>query len=290
MARLVEVMCVPHDPTIPATRNRRETLHEGEIRTLDAFALLRERLAAARPDVIVMVAGDHLNQWFMDNMPQFLIGKAQRATGPFPHERDAFGLEDYDVEIEGALARHLLNKGVEGHFDLSYSNEFTIDHGFVVPLSLLRPEQDTPVIPLFTNVMVPPIPPGRRFHELGLAVRELIETFDADTRVAVVTSGHMTNSIGSPTMLSFAQQPLTDWDKSTWHRLHHGDIDELVAESTFEHLYSFGNGTPGFLDYIFALGMVGERRPDWSELTYGPTQLPTGFLEWNEQTLNGGAR
>ncbi|MBA2946838.1 2,3-dihydroxybiphenyl 1,2-dioxygenase [Streptomyces himalayensis] len=290
MARLVEVMCAPHDPTIPATRHRRATLPEGEMRTLEAFELLQARLDAARPDVIVMVSGDHLNQWFMDDMPQFLIGKAPRARGPFPHERHAFGLDDYDTEIEGALARHLLNKGIEGHFDLSYSNEFTLDHGFVVPLSLLRPEQDTPVVPLFTNVMAPPIPPGRRFHELGHAVRELIEGFDADTRVAVVTSGHMTNNIGGPEMLDFAEQPLTDWDTSTWHRLHHGDIGELVDECTFDHLYSHGHGTPGFLDYVFALGLVGDERPDWSELTSGPTQLPAAFLQWTDRTLNGAAR
>lgn len=290
MAQLVEVMCVPHDPTIPATVHRRDSLLEGEVRTLEAFRHLRERLDQARPDVVLMVAGDHLNQWFMDNMPQFLIGKAPWARGPFPHEREAFGLDTYHVEIEGAFARHLLDKGVEGHFDLSYSNDFTIDHGFVVPLAFLRPEQDIPIVPLFTNVMVPPIPPGRRFHDLGRAVRDLIEDFDTDTRVAVVTSGHMTNSIGSPTMLSFAQEPLNDWDRSAWERMHSGDIDELVEESTFEYLYSKGNGTPGFLDYIFALGVVGVERPTWSELTYGPTQLPTGFLEWDETTLRGGRR
>ncbi|NGO07124.1 hypothetical protein G5C60_05520 [Streptomyces sp. HC44] len=37
------------------------------VRTLDASDHLRARLDAARPDPIVMAAGDHLNQWFMDN-------------------------------------------------------------------------------------------------------------------------------------------------------------------------------------------------------------------------------
>ena len=45
-----------------------------------------QKLAQARPDVLIVVAGDHLNQWFMDNMPAFVVGKAPIARGPFPHE------------------------------------------------------------------------------------------------------------------------------------------------------------------------------------------------------------
>ncbi len=286
MARVVEVMCVPHDPTIPAALRAGSDAPRAARETGDSFALLRARLRAAAPDVLLVAAGDHLNQWFMSGMPQFLVGKAARAQGPFEHEQELFGLSGYDTEVEGALARHLLDRGVDGHFDLAYSNEFTLDHGFVVPLSQLCPEQDMPVVPLFTNVMAPPIPPGRRFHELGQAVRGLIESFDQGTRVAVIASGHMSNAIGGPRMMDFTKRPLSDWDTSTWRRLHEGDIDALVAESTYERLSLHGNGTSGFLDYVFALGLVGDDRPSWSRLVAGPTQPPAGFLEWDESTLN----
>jgi protocatechuate 4,5-dioxygenase beta chain len=290
MARLVAVMCVPHDPTLPAALRGDGELPEAAGRTRDAFARLRRCLDAARPDVLLMVAGDHLNQWFMHNMPQFLVGKAPRARGPFDHERELFGLYPYDTEIDGELARHLLNEGINGHFDLSYSNEFTLDHGFTVPLSMLRPEQDLPVVPLFTNVMAPPVPPGRRFHELGRAVGELIDEFDVGTRVAVITSGHMSNSIGGPQMVSFRDRPLSEWDCTTWQRLHTGDLDELIAECTYDTLSREGNGTPGFLDYLFALGLVSDRRASWSDLVAGPTQPPAGFLHWDETALNGAGR
>ncbi len=286
MARLVEVMCVPHDPTLPAVLRAPGARPDAAERTHAAFARLRERLEAARPDVLLVVAGDHLNQWFLDGMPQFLVGKAARAVGPFDHERELFGLDGYDTEIEGELARHLLGAGVERHFDLAYSDEFTLDHGFIVPLSLLRPEQDLPVVPLFTNVMAPPVAPGRRFHQLGGAVRQIIDDFGADSRVAVITSGHMSNSIGGPGMLGFRERPLSDWDTATWERLHHGDLTGLVDECTYDRLYEQGNGTPGFLDYLFALGLAGDARPSWSELVAGPTQPPAGFLRWDEPTLS----
>ncbi len=288
MARLVEVMCVPHDPTSIAGMSD-PGAPPAAVATRDSFRHLRERLAAARPDVLLVVAGDHLNQWFMDNMPQFLVGKAPRAQGPFGHEKELFGLPDYDTEIEGELARHLLDRGIDRHFDFAYSNEFTLDHGFTVPLTMLRPEQDLPVVPLFTNVMAPPIAPGKRFHELGVAVRELVENFDAGSRVAVITSGHMSNSIGGPGMMKFRERPLSAWDEATWERLHTGDLAELVEDCTFERLYEVGNGTPGFLDYLFAIGMVDDRRPSWSRLVSGPTQPPCGFLNWDEAALNGSA-
>ena len=36
----------------------------------------RETLTRARPDVLVMVGSDHFHQLWLDNMPQFLVGKA----------------------------------------------------------------------------------------------------------------------------------------------------------------------------------------------------------------------
>ena len=43
------------------------------VRKIEAF---RETLTAARPDVLVMVGSDHFHQLWLDNMPQFLVGKA----------------------------------------------------------------------------------------------------------------------------------------------------------------------------------------------------------------------
>jgi len=53
---------------------------------------MQKWMAQADPDSLVVIGSDHLNQWFMDNMPAFSIGKAGVATGPFPHEQRNFGL------------------------------------------------------------------------------------------------------------------------------------------------------------------------------------------------------
>ena len=40
----------------------------------------QETLTRARPDVLVMVGSDHFHQFWLDNMPQFLVGKARSST------------------------------------------------------------------------------------------------------------------------------------------------------------------------------------------------------------------
>jgi protocatechuate 4,5-dioxygenase, beta chain len=280
MSTIVQVLCTPHDPTLPGAAARGSNAPEPLQQMSGHFATLRGRLADARPDVLVVVSGDHLNQWFYDNMPTFAIGKAARAQGPFPHEQELFGVGSYDTALERDVARHLLRSGLKQGIDLSYSDEFLLDHGFTVPLNFLRPEQDLPVVPIFTNVLAPPVPPGRRFYELGAAVAEMLEAHPADLRVAIIASGHLSNAIGGPNMADLVR-PDNPWDLQTWEQITTGDIPTLVEQSTYEALSAVGHGTLGFLDYLFAMGAVGGQVPDFAEKVASTAGPPTGFMAWD---------
>ena len=282
-AQVVCVLGVPHDPTLPAAL---ATASEAPPFVQEAAGLLehqRETLAEAKPDAIVIAAGDHLDQWFLSNMPAFLIGKAPRSTGPFADEKSVFGLEGYDVPNDGALARRLLIGGYERSVDFSYSDEYTIDHAFTVPLTLVRPERDLPVVPVFTNILAPPIPTAQRFFDVGAAIRDTIDSWEEDRRVAVIVTGHMTNNMGGPRMLDLFENPNPEWDRRMWKLIENWDLEAVIAESTFEKLNVAGHATPAFCDLILGFGMAGNP-PGQARMV--PT--PFGafvFFEWKESDL-----
>src|SRR5438874_11591548 len=50
-----------------------------------AYRRLGERLVAARPDALVVVAAEHFANFFMNNMPSFAIGMADCYSGPIEY-------------------------------------------------------------------------------------------------------------------------------------------------------------------------------------------------------------
>ncbi len=50
--------------------------------------MMRQKLAEAKVDVLVCIGNDHLHQFFMDNMPAFMIGKMEQYDGTF-YDEDA---------------------------------------------------------------------------------------------------------------------------------------------------------------------------------------------------------
>ena len=99
----------------------------------------RETLTRARPDVLVMVGSDHFHQLWLDNMPQFLVGKAPFFDANFYNEEREFGLPRMTLRGQEDLASHILRNGLDRDFDLAFSNELRIDHSITCPIITLRP-------------------------------------------------------------------------------------------------------------------------------------------------------
>ena len=123
----------------------------------------RETLTKARPDVLVMVGSDHFHQLWLDNMPQFLVGKAPYFDANWYNEEREFGLPRMTLKGDEELASHILRNGLDADFDLAFSNELRIDHSITCPIITLRPEADLPIVPIYTNIFAPPLPRPKRF-------------------------------------------------------------------------------------------------------------------------------
>src|SRR3982751_2746324 len=158
----------------------------------------RETLTRARPDVLVMVGSDHFHQLWLDNMPQFLVGKAPFYDANWYNEEREFGLPRMRLAGHEDLSAHVLREGLDAGFDLAFSNELRIDHSITCPIITLRPEADLPIVPVYTNIFAPPLPQPKRFVQLGAAIRSIVESWPSHLRVAIVGTGHLSLELRGP--------------------------------------------------------------------------------------------
>src|SRR5262249_32888340 len=78
VAGIVGALGVPHTPYYPSLVER-----EGPgCDTARFFAALTAELEAMRPDLIVIYDTDHLNTFFLDNLPIFAVGVTESFKGP----------------------------------------------------------------------------------------------------------------------------------------------------------------------------------------------------------------
>ncbi|HEY7065365.1 MAG TPA: 2,3-dihydroxybiphenyl 1,2-dioxygenase [Chloroflexota bacterium] len=285
MGQLVEIVGVSHSPYLPALFARYPDIDEGTRKCYENFQLVREKLAAARPDVLIAVGSDHLNHFFMDSMPAFVVAKPPVAAGPHPGELSDFThLPSYRAEVDVELARTLIQGGFERSVDFAYTDEFTIDHSWVLPLHYLRPEQDLPVVPISCNVIAPPIAPAQRFYDVGQAIRAIVEALPADRRVGVVASGHLALDVGGPRMASGSADP--NFDRQMMGYVAAGDAATAIREATWERMREIGNVTPGFLNFVLLMGLARGARPSYVDTNFSESHGTTPFMAWDSSALS----
>jgi protocatechuate 4,5-dioxygenase beta chain len=259
MAEIVAGIGVPHTPSLPA-----QIAKEGP--ASDLAVLFREvagELAAARPDALIVFADDHFNTFFLDNFPTFAIGIADRTTGPNDHT----AMPGYELAVHDKLAAHIHAATVEGGFDLAFTQDFGIDHALMVPLHFLTPEMKIPIVPLWINCLVPPLPGTQRAHAFGRAVRAAVESFPHKLRVAVLCSGHFSLEIGTPRIPpnDRAGIPDPDWVSHVTDHLRHARVARLIEEATAARLAEAGNIAGELLNWIAMLGVIGDHAPRFIE-------------------------
>ncbi|MDP5218986.1 extradiol ring-cleavage dioxygenase [Ruegeria sp. 2205SS24-7] len=273
MAELVAVYTVPHTPSFVA-----DVQQTGDtIETARFFSEIRSHLEKVRPDVIVSVTNDHFNTFFFDNWPTFAIGVADKTAGPSDQTP---GMPWYDLTVESAAARHILRGLVKEGFDFSSTVDFQLDHGTLVPLHFLTPDMSLPIVPIFVNCIVPPLPPAQRCYGLGRAISGAIGSWHKNVRVAVIASGSLSLEIGGPRVDVDKTFGVPDPAWANWilDRIGHCEHDDLVSKASEARMLEAGNVAGELLNWIVALGMVGLRPP---EILLDQPKLGNAFAAWN---------
>lgn len=238
----------------------------------------RETLTAARPDVLVMVGADHFHQLFYDNYPTFLIGKQPKYDATFHNEERYFGLPTFVLDGHEDLSGYMLEGLIDRNFDFAVSHELKIDHSITCAIVTVRPEADLPIVPIYTNIFAPPIASPRRFYELGRAIREVLDEYPSDQRIAVIGTGHLSLEIGGPRQFQ-ETAPDLEFDRRAIEWLTNGDIDAILENVDPVALQAAGNATDGFLDLVLMLGVAGPGKPDYADYLE-LFQTTEGFFTW----------
>ncbi len=272
MAEIVGAFGVPHTPVFPFFVKRDGP--ESEIARY--FGALTAELQKLKPDLIVMFDTDHLNTFFFDNLPIFGVGVTDRFKGPVDEVRE---VPVQDIPSNADFGAHLRRTGIDAGFDLTLVQEFGVDHSVAVPLHFMTPGMSVPVVPVFINGHIPPLPRAQRAFELGRVVKCAIETYSKPLRVVTMGSGSFSLDVFGPRIAPGRTDgvPDPDWCRRVCGLLEQGDVATIVKEATEEQMQKAGNVGGEILNWIAMLGTISAKKP-----LFVKVQMPNGhaYAAW----------
>lgn len=166
-----------------------------------ALGTARDAVAAARPDVVVVVGSNHFRGLWLDLMPTFALGVGEViASGES-------GTPEGPLAVDPPFATDLLGALVAGGFDVAFSARLQVDHGITHAVQYVLDGIDVPVVPLVVNVFAPPLPTLGRCLALGDALGRHLRA--SGRRVGVVASGGLSHRLPWPDW----RAPRTDDDR-----------------------------------------------------------------------------
>jgi 3-O-methylgallate 3,4-dioxygenase len=183
-----------------------------------AMDRLRDGLATAALDALIVVGDDHKEIYHDDNMPSVLVYRGEtipnmpnrtaRAPGPDGPRRPTWmqraaaryyeESETRHYPVHARLAHHLISALVDREFDVSSANALPEGegegHAFGFVHRRVMNGAAIPVVPVVLNTYYPPNQPSpRRCYRLGQAIREAIQSYPEELRVGVVASGGLSH-------------------------------------------------------------------------------------------------
>lgn len=237
-------VCTAHAPQLwtrpdsedPAVIERMHTLLQG----------IGEKLKALKPDVCIVVANDHAQQFLLHCTASFTLHMGAVAEG-------SFAGRDYSYEVASEASLDLVRYVQRQGFDPGFTSTAKLDYAFGIPLDFTG--MDLPVIPVFVNAYVPPQPSMERCYAFGRALADGVKALGL--RAVVVCSGGLSHYPG--TMRYVEPGPDTAFDEYFMSRMAAGETRYLLA---LDERKLDETGNIELRCWGVATGMIGERAPD----------------------------
>jgi AmmeMemoRadiSam system protein B len=218
-----------------------------------AMRELAKDIEEAKPDLAIVIGSDHLETFFLSSVPTFAVVAGQTSHAHFANH-------NWDVPVHLPFAEALLEKLMQRGFDMAYSQDAVLGHSFAAVYEWVIPGGKIPVVPIFVNTYLPPLPSPQRCYALGQAIAEIVA--ERPERVAIIASGGLSHYPGTWKY----PQPAYDFDYWAIAQMERGNLEPLLKLSS-EQLDEVGNTE--MLPWYFLFGAIGNVAGEL--LTYQPT-------------------
>jgi len=256
MARISASVYTSHVPAIGAAIDLGKTGEPYWQPLFKGYEPSKAWLKANRPDAIFLVYNDHANAFSLEMIPTFAIGCAAE----FPPADEGWGPRPVPkVFGHPELASHIAQSVIQDDFDLTVVNKMEVDHGLTVPLTLMCGQpQAWPcrVIPFPVNVVLYPVPSGRRCYQLGRAIRRAVASYDEPLNVQVWGTGGMSHQLQGPRAGLINQK----FDKDFLDRLI-ADPEGLAQMPHIEYVREAGSEGIELVMWLIARGAMSDKPP-----------------------------
>ncbi len=165
-----------------------------------AIEALRDRLAAWKPDAIVITGDDQHENMLNDNMPPFTLFVEDEvdATRKYRYFGTDISNQVTRYKVNAPLAREMLQGLMDRDFDPSWSRETRMEgglgHAFGRVLEFVLPQADVAIVPVMVNTYFPPAPSARRCVALGKALGEVARKTKTAERIVFIGSGGLSHT------------------------------------------------------------------------------------------------
>ena len=238
-----------HAPGITGRYDRADPeLREGFYK---AFREMHDALWATRPDALIVIAAEHFANFFMNNMPAYAVGMGESYRGPI-EDPAWLGIQPREVKGDPALAEKLIREIMQT-VDTAYCEEWQFDHGIMVPLHFLDPENKLRIIPANINCQGPPLTPLHRAWAFGEAIRRAADS--VPERIAVVGTGGVSHWPATPDSGRINEA----WDRAFLDKWVAGDREAMLGYTDAETYEEAGQGGFEIRTFIAAAAAAGGR-------------------------------
>jgi 2,3-dihydroxyphenylpropionate 1,2-dioxygenase len=235
---------LPHAPqffTLPETEDK-ATVQS----VRDVAARIAAGLKALEPDLWIMIANDHAQQFFHQCAPPFTLHVGGEARGRFSGP-------DFRYSVPSAISFELVRRLYRAGFDPAFTSSAEIDYALGIPLTHLGIESHVPVLPIYVNAYLPPQPTMERCYAFGHALANAVTAMGL--RTAVIASGGMSHFPGTDRYSA----PELEWDKRVLEKLREGKLKSLIG---YDEQELDDTGNIELRCWAIAAGALGERVPD----------------------------